>query len=209
MDYNHVREMNLEYFSKLLDEGVDEHYAVAQSKISHVKRFNKMLELGDFNGKRLLDVGCGVAGFYGFLKERGIDVHYTGVDINPKMIDAARESYPHLHDRLFVHDIIEKPLDETFDYVISVGPLNLRFAGSLNMDLTRRMIQAMYKAATTGIAISMTSSLTKKPHPDTFYYDPAEVMRETMEFCGNVRLDHTFLPHDFVIFCYGKDLYDF
>ncbi len=208
MDYNQVKEKNLEYFSNLLEEGVDEHYAVAQSKISHLKRFDKMFELGDFNGKRLLDVGCGVAGYYGYLKERGIDVQYTGIDINPKMIEAARETYPHLHKRLFVHDIIERPLDESFDYIISVGPLNLKFAGSLNMDLTGRLVRAMYEAATAGIAISMTSSLTKKPHPGTYYFDPVEVMKDATGFCSNVRLDHTFLPHDFVLFCYKKDLYD-
>lgn len=209
MDYHQVKEKNLQYFSKLLEEGVDEHYAVAQSKISHLKRFDKMVELGDFNRMTLLDVGCGMAGFYAFLKERGIDVQYTGVDINPHMIRAAQERYPHLRDRLWVHDIIEGPLDETFDYVISVGPLNLKFADDLNMELTGKLIRAMYQTATKGMAISMTSSWTQKPHPDTFYYDPAAMMREAGAFCRNVRLDHTFLPHDFVLFCYKRDLYDF
>ncbi len=209
MDYSQVKAKNIEYFSNLLEEGVDEHYAVAQSRVSHHKRFDKMLELGDFNGKRLLDVGCGVAGFYGFLKERGIDAQYTGIDINPHMIEAARGAYPHLRQRLFVHDIIERPIDEPFDFIISIGPLNLKFETDLNMDLTGRLVRAMYQSADIGIAISMTSSLTKKPHPDTFYYDPAEVMGNAMTFCANVRLDHTFLPHDFVMFCYKKDLYDF
>ena len=209
MNYNQVKEKNLEYFSTLLDEGVDEHYAVAQSKISHFKRFAKMLDLGDFHGKTLLDVGCGMAGFYSYLKERGIEAQYTGIDINPKMIGSAQKAYPHLRSRLFVHDIIEKPLGETFDYIVSVGPLNLKFDGDLNMELTMKMIRGMYDTANIGAAISMTSSLTKKPHADTFYYDPAVVLRETMDFCPNVRIDHTFLPHDFVLFCYKKDLYDF
>jgi len=209
MDYNQVKAKNIEYFSGLLAEGIDEHHAVAQSKVSHHKRFAKMMELGDFNGKRPLDIGCGMAGFYGYLKEWGVDAVYTGVDINPRMIDAARETYPHLSERLFVHDIIEQPLGESFDYIVSVGPLNLKFEDDLNERLTEKLIRAMYQTAEVGTAISMTSSLTQKPHPGTFYYDPAAVMRDAMTFCANVRLDHTFLPHDFVLFCYKKDLYDF
>jgi hypothetical protein len=62
---------------------------------------------------------------------------------------------------------------------------------------------------TVGIAITMTSSLTRKPHPTTFYYNPLEILAGTFEFCSNVRLDHTYLPHDFALFCYKKATYDF
>jgi hypothetical protein len=53
----------------------------------------------------------------------------------------------------------------------------------------------------------MTSSLTLRPAEDTYYYDPAAVLRKIAGFCSNVRLDHTYLPHDFTVFCYTLDLY--
>ena len=31
----------------------------------------------------LLDYGCGMGGLYGYIKEQGINVKYTGMDINP------------------------------------------------------------------------------------------------------------------------------
>ncbi|MCP5053423.1 MAG: hypothetical protein GY940_40030 [bacterium] len=71
------------------------------------------------------------------------------------------------------------------------------------------MMRKMYQIANMGIAITMTSALTKKPNNDTFYYHPQDVLTKTYEFCTNVRLDHTYLPHDFTILCYKKDLYDF
>jgi len=205
--YKEVVEKNLEYFSNTLGEFKDEHLAVAQSKISHLKRFEKMLELGDFQGKSLLDVGCGIGGFYDFLQEKGIDCDYTGIDINEKMITKAREHLPKIAGNFFVFDIIEEKLDKNFDYVISVGPLNLEFDPGLNMDMTMRLIKEMFALAGTGTAISMTSALTKKPTAGTFYYDPAEILSETSKFCANVKIDHTFLPHDFTLFCYKKDLY--
>lgn len=209
MNYHNVKKKNLDYFTKTLEESNDEHHAVAQSELSHFKRFEKILELGNFNGKRLLDVGCGVAGFYKFLKEKGIMCHYSGVDINPNMIASAREKYPEIKDNLLVLDILEKQLDETFDYVISVGPLNLKFEPLQNMDFTLRLIKEMVRLADIGAAISMTSAFTRKPNDETFYYDPAAVLSETAKFCSNIKMDHTYLPHDFTIFCYKRDLYNF
>lgn len=209
MSYENVRKQNLDYFTKTLEESEDEHHAVAQSKVSHLKRFEIMLELGDFNNKRLLDVGCGIGGFYEFLENKGIHCRYTGVDINPKMIEAAKEKNPGISDNFLLFDILEEKLDKTFDYVISVGPLNLKFEGGLNMDFTMRLIKEMVEISTIGSSLSMTSSLTRKPHPDTFYYDPAEILSETAKFCPNVKIDHTYLPHDFTVFCYKKNLYDF
>ncbi|UCH93764.1 MAG: class I SAM-dependent methyltransferase [Candidatus Aminicenantes bacterium] len=209
MDYHKVKQKNLKYFTRLLEESDDEHYVVAQSKISHRKRFEKILELGDFNDKTLLDVGCGIGGFFDFLKEKGINCDYTGVEINPRMIRIAQKKHPEMKNKFFVFDIIEENLNQQFDYVISNGPLNLKFESNLNMEMTMRLMEEMYHLAAVGIAITMTSSLTRKPHPTTFYYNPLEILTETFEFCTNVRLDHTYLPHDFALFCYKKDLYDF
>lgn len=207
MDYKKVVEKNLDYFTKILEEFQDEHHAVAQSKVSHLKRFEKILELGDFNNKHILDVGCGIGGFYEFLKEKNINCDYTGIDINQKMIDTAKERNPEIKDKFFVFDIIEKEMNGTFDYIISVGPLNLKSSPSLNVDFTMRLLKEMYRMAVFGSALSMTSELTKKPSIGTFYYDPAIILSETAKFCSNLKIDHTYLPHDFTVFCYKKSLY--
>ena len=100
MSYQRFKQKNLAFFSRILKQSNDGHGAVAQSKVSHLKRFRKMMELGDFNGKSLLDVGCGVGGFYGFLKERDVRVDYTGIDICEDMIRAAKQDYPAVADSL-------------------------------------------------------------------------------------------------------------
>ena len=42
----------------------------------------------------VLDVGCGFADLYGFLKERGWCGRYTGIDIVPGLLSTARERNP-------------------------------------------------------------------------------------------------------------------
>lgn len=209
MSYTKVKELNLKYFSKLLKKYDDDHHIVAQSRVSHLKRFEKLIELGDFNNKRILDVGCGIGGFYAFLKDKGIRADYTGVDINPNMIGKAQRKFPAIRDKFFVIDILEEKITQHFDYVLSNGPLNLAFEDRMNVELTVKMINMMYEMATIGIAITMTSSLTRKPNPDTFYYDPMEIFSRIIPLCTNIRLDHSYLPHDFTLFCYKKNLYDF
>jgi len=209
MNYKTVKEKNLEFFTSLLNESTDEHHAVAQSKISHLKRFQKILELGDFNNKSLLDIGCGIGGFYDFLIEKGIRCDYTGFDINPHMIDSAKQKHQEIKEQFLVFDIIEQHLDRSFDFVISNGPLNLQFGSNLNMEMTLKLLREMYRLSNIGLVLTMTSSLTRKPNNETFYYNPSEILRDTMTFCTNTRLDHTYLPHDFAIFCYKRNLYDF
>ncbi len=207
MTYDNAKKQNLDYFSKTLEEAKDEHHAVAQSRISHMKRFEKMLDLGDYSRRSVLDVGCGVGGFYGFLLEKGIQCSFTGIDINPKMIEAAKENYPEISERFMVFDVLEKEMNQSFDYVFSVGPLNLKFEPGVNMDATMKLLGRMYRMSNIGAALSMTSSYTRKPNNETFYFNPAEVMEETAKFCTNVKIDHSYLPHDFTIFCYKQDLY--
>ncbi|HLP58629.1 MAG TPA: class I SAM-dependent methyltransferase, partial [Candidatus Deferrimicrobium sp.] len=141
--------------------------------------------------------------------EKGIVCDYFGIDINPGMIAAAKEKFPENKDKFFVFDILEEQMTETFDYVISVGPLNLKFETDQNMDFTMRLMKEMVRLTIVGAAISMTSSFTRRPNEETFYYNPAVVLSETAKFCTNIKIDHTYLPHDFTIFCYKRNLYNF
>jgi len=208
MEYDLIKKRNLEFFNKTLKESEDEHGAVGQSERSHLKRFEKIFNIGDWNGKSVLDIGCGLGGFYDFLLKKCSNFEYTGFDINEFMIKEAKIKYKKIEKRFNVKDILEEPIEETFDYVVSVGPLNLKFSGEENLDLTRILLKKMYDISRIGFAISMTSSLSMKKHNDTFYYDPVIIISYLSEFCMNFRLDHSYLPHDFVVFGYKKNLYD-
>jgi len=53
-------------------------------------RFNKIYEAGYFNNKKIHDVGCGLAHFYKFLKNKKIKFRYIGSDISEEMIRHAK-----------------------------------------------------------------------------------------------------------------------
>jgi SAM-dependent methyltransferase len=68
-------------------------------------------------GKKILEVGCSTGDLLAALKPS----YGVGVDLSPKMIEAARSKYPSLH--FYTGIIDEISLDEKFDYIILSGLL--------------------------------------------------------------------------------------
>src|ERR1044071_646399 len=71
------------------------------------------------------DLGCGYGALLEFLYERYEDVDYTGVDVSPSMIAAAKAKYPRdTRIKLFV--AAEPP--QTADYGVASGIFNVRLS---------------------------------------------------------------------------------
>jgi SAM-dependent methyltransferase len=206
-NYDKFKQVNNDFFDKLINQSTDEHTAVGQSRISHEKRFKKMLDIGDLRDKSVLDVGCGLGAFYSFLNENNIKSDYYGVDINEKMLNTARNNYPKMADKFKNIDIIESNIEQEFDYSISIGPLNLNMDEKTNYEMTFKLVDSLFKCSKIGFALSMTSIMSKKKNEDTFYYDPTLITNHISKYCNNYRIDHSYLPHDFTVFCYKDDFY--
>ena len=195
------------YYSNLVIEHGDNHATIGQSKRSQKKRFEKIFQVGDLNGRSILDVGCGLGHFYDFLVSKNWHGDYTGYDICSEVIQIARERHPDEHKRFQLVDILKEPPECRFDYVLANGPLNLPVPGIDNDQLAVRFLKCIYELSRVGIVMTMTSSFTRKPSNDTYYYDPCTILKKVTNFCSNVKIDHTYLPHDFAVFCYKRDLY--
>lgn len=72
--------------------------------------------IGDVNGKKVLDVGCGTGRLIGDLLREGADVY--GVDVSERMVEIAAKKYSRAH--LQVADAYSLPFDdESFDVVVA------------------------------------------------------------------------------------------
>ena len=54
-----------------------------RSRQNQEVRFETLASIGDLRGKSILDAGCGLGCFYGYLKDRGWEGQYTGFDLLP------------------------------------------------------------------------------------------------------------------------------
>src|SRR6478752_10387552 len=94
------------YEDKVRTYGFDHRGLGFRSRSSQVKRFEALLELGDLDGRRVLDVGCGFGDFLGFLQGRGIEPVYTGIDVCEPMVRRCIERFGKLA-RFEVADVLE------------------------------------------------------------------------------------------------------
>ena len=86
---------------------------------SQTVRFEQFLKAGKLQGAKILDLGCGLGDFYGFLRDRGIEVDYTGYDIVPGFVRSARTRFPSA--RFEERNILIRPSSERFDYIFASG----------------------------------------------------------------------------------------
>jgi len=201
-----TNQKNILFYSDLAAKHGASLAGVGQTARSQTKRFAAILKIGDLEGRTLLDVGCGYGHLYTYLQNRRISVDYTGFDITPAMIEIARQANPEIADRFQLVDIMTEDLSGQYDYVVCNGALNVDWGN--NLSVMTRMIQRMYSLCGIGMAITMTSALTKRPTRGTYYFDPAEIVRRISPLCQNFILDHSYLPHDFALFAYKRNLYD-
>jgi SAM-dependent methyltransferase len=206
-EFEKANNFSLEFYTQLISTTDNEDAIVAQSNMSHLRRFNKMLDLGNFDGKSILDIGCGLGGFNKFLIQKGIHADYYGIDIHPEMVELAKKKNPEIADHFEVFDIITSDYHRSFDYCIAIGILNLNFGANINDEMNFTLMKQMAKFTNIGFAVSMTSNLSPKPTPDTYYFDAAHVLRQANTITRNYKLDHSYLPNDFTIFCYMEDFF--
>ena len=134
-------------------------------------RFQKIYEAGIGNNDSVLDVGCGVAHLHTYLKNKGWNGKYLGIDPNKKAIDLIDENINAVHAT--VEDIGK---NEKWDWAIANGVFNL----GLKEEHSFWIIENMISHARKGIIFNML----QKPYDDPKYeaYDPEWIKRRLSYF---------------------------
>ena len=175
-DFNRV----IAYYANLLKENEDPARAVGWKNPSvQTSAFIELCETVGFEaGVSVLDVGCGVGGLYAFLRRQGINVDYTGIDINPAAIDAARSRHP--DGRFFVCNLLTQPIDTQYDFVFAHGVLTV--AVEEHDTFVRDMIAAMFARCRVATVITALSTYGAPMHlefqrdHDYQYFTPDELL---------------------------------
>jgi len=167
-----------------------------------LRRYHTFLDIApDLNDRTVLDYGCGLADFYKFLKRRGINVRYTGVDINENFIGAAKKKYPECSFR--VMDVDNDPLEGFYDYIFICGVFNLLVPG-VKDDLKNALV-TLFKHCNKALALNALSSHTPVKDAELNFTSPEEMVKFAIEnLSPSVVLRHDRIPNDFTLFVYAK-----
>ena len=174
------------------------------SKKSQQIRFQILSEIGNLNGKSVLDVGCGLGDLYRFLeKNKKIRLKkYVGIDINPLMIAEAMKRYPGIEFR--VVDLLKNNFKESFDYVLASGLFGIKIPNWEKVSY--KLLGKLYKISKIGVGVNFLSTLTPfKKDKMSYRTDPAEILNFIYnDINQKFVLRHDYKPNDFTIYIYKK-----
>ena len=116
----------------------------------------------------VLDVGCGRADLYGYLRTiyPNNEINYIGIDSNSNILQIAERKYPILQKRLINSDILSYDsefINYEHDWVIASGIFNLQ-EHSDHIEYTKLTIDNMMNHVNVGVAFNLlTADLSPLP----------------------------------------------
>jgi SAM-dependent methyltransferase len=200
MEHSDKQALIQRYKDRLEQYGVNDHRTIASgTKERHWMRFQTLIEIGDIRDCRLLDLGCGTGDLVLFLQESGINVDYTGYDINPYLIESAQQRFP---DKCFEVKDIQLEDFPRFDYIVGQAVFNYRLKAVDNLQLVKEMLTRCYQHADKGVAFDFISTYADF-HPDYAYpYSPEALFTFAKTLTKRVTLRHDQPLFEFVLYLY-------
>jgi SAM-dependent methyltransferase len=193
------KEYVISFFDKNLMLHGDRPEAVRWSPTGQILHYQSMLDIGDINGKKILDFGCGKGDFYRFLKDKNIHIEYHGCDINGKLIALAKKKFPETDFRVF--DIDKDVLNEEFDYVFLCGVFNLKVEGLDEM--IKNTLTKLFKHCCIGLGFNALSVHNPKKDFELHYTSPEDMLGFAVKnLSPYISLRHDRMSYDFTMFVY-------
>ncbi len=151
-----------------------------RDELSQKIRFKVLLEMDDkpeaFNGKSVLDVGCGLADLYQYFQEKKIEVNYTGIDLVEDFIQVDQKKYPQL--KFILGDYLESDLGD-FDYVFASGMFSYGIGD--NEKFIRQALEKMVQQAKYAVGFNFLTKFHTDKEEGLYYFDPAEIYKFAIE----------------------------
>ncbi len=174
------------------------------SETSQKIRFRILCEIGNLNGKNILDFGCGFGDLYGFFTENGKKNlgRYVGVDMNPFAIEKARQKYQGVEFRVGDYLALKEFPEGSFDYVVASGVFNIEIPHW--QQYTYASLLEMYRVCKNAVGINFLNAQTILPKSEGSHYtDPCELLKfanSNLNFRSVLRQDYW--PNDFTMYIY-------
>jgi SAM-dependent methyltransferase len=168
-------------------------------------RFGALAGIGELTGSSVLDVGCGFGDFYGYLRERGIQTDYTGIDINADFITIAMEKYPEV--RFEVADFEERGVNGTFDWAFAAGIFTIRLSD--NETFVKNMLTRMFDCCRKGFAADFLRPAYGDAAGDTYWRpQPEDIVKICRGLSKRIILRCDYMADEFCVYVYKNDMAD-
>jgi len=174
------------------------------SKNSQELRFETLKQMVEIPGKSLLDIGCGFADLFIYLKNANLlPSKYVGIEpFEPFYKISEQNLRDDLTASVFSCDIENFSSEENFDFVVAIGICNLKIQD--NYQYLFELIDRMLLLSSGLVFISVLSNSAPKElqnlNRDTSFYFDENRVSSHLEGLGHTFTIHkNYLPHDMFI----------
>lgn len=161
-------------------------------------RFEILAQIGDLAHCSVLDVGCGYADLYPYLRQRFAGVQYAGIEQMPELLNLAQARYRDAPGiTLATGDFLRATLPLS-DYVLASGSLNYRHR---HPRFIHQAIETLFGRSRLGLGFNLLSWKPKDGGP-LAAYNPADIVAFCHTLAPSVKLLEGYRDGDFTVFMY-------
>ncbi|HHV58764.1 MAG TPA: class I SAM-dependent methyltransferase [Clostridiaceae bacterium] len=173
-----------------------------ESREAQLKRFEILTSHVDLNGKKLLDVGCGLGNLLEFLESNNINVDYTGVDILEEMITLAKQKNP--GGKFYFMDIFSESFfnEGSFDIVYSSGIFNLKISD--NMGFLKKALKTFFTLSKDMVVFNLLYYKSRDKEDMYYYYSEGDIDKGLAEISicpQEIKYVRNYLSNDLTVIC--------
>jgi SAM-dependent methyltransferase len=168
-----LRRLEIYYASQLTEHDSPERRVGWQTAKSQEVRFEALASVGPLRNAKILDVGCGLGAFWGYLRSQRIPVRYRGVDLFPNVIQEAKKLYPEA--RFEARNLLSRPFaPRAFDYSFLSGVFNVKVRN--NWKYMRAVLASVLRQTKKAVAFNVLNAEAGIREPDRFTADPGDLV---------------------------------
>jgi SAM-dependent methyltransferase len=203
-----MNETDIQNYIRRYTEGLREHGYSAQALGWGVNgrqdvRFKVLSEQAVLSkGSSVLDVGCGFADLYRYLKSKDWNGKYTGIDIVPAIADKAKELLPEVDIRIAD---ISNPHLEKYDYVIASGIFNAKLLNEDNLTHISNSINRMFELCNKAVCVDFMSSYVDFQKDGGWHTSPEWAYQLGRTLSKRLLLRSDYLPFEFTLIIFKDD----
>ena len=142
----------------------------------------------------VIDIGCGLASYYEYLKNNNEEIKYLGLDFVEVFVQKCIEKYGKNPQTKFAQfDLMNDMIPLGYDYIMLSGVFNNKFDN--NKEFMLNSITKMFDSCNKGIAFNAMSTYVDYQADNLFYSNPLEVF----DFCKRNLSKRVTLRHDYLV----------
>ena len=204
-----VRLSQEHHYRGLLEKHAGTPMAVSSESDAHKRlRFEQIAKLfGEDDAFSVHDVGMGLGAFGSYLEDvfPGRQIDYSGSEILPEFVEAARRVHP--VRKFFCRDIAEEAASEIYDYVILSGVFHQRRDTSIAdwEKCSRHLLRNAWSMCRKGLAFNFISPFVDFYQTEVYYANLPRVIQFVVEELSRFFVvNHSYALFEFTVLVYRE-----